>query len=251
MSIIRVKKNDKYFTASNEPFNDKRLSWETRGVIGYLLTKPNNWQVRMEDLEKQGTAGSHKLRRMLAEARQYGYMNRIRISNPDGTFDWITEIYESPSQNPKPSKSIIKRTSSRKSTSGQSTSGKVPDIVNTDETSTDIPLGNGETPAQPRAADFPGVQIFRSVTKRYPSKELFEKVSESIKKVGWRLGRDATSEDLESFFKEWQWRGYNKNSCAWLEWAESGVIPQNGNWKPQKFSADGLSQYLQGAMNGD
>lgn len=90
-------------------------------------------------------------------------------------------------------------------------------------------------PPEPKAADFPEVAIYRTVTKRFPSKELFEKVSESIKRVGWRLGREATAEDLSTFFKEWQWRGYNKNSCAWLEWAESGVIPQNGNWKAKNF----------------
>jgi len=131
MSIVRVRKDARYFTASNEPFVDSRLSWETRGLMGYLLTKPDNWQVRLEDLQKQGPAKLHKLRRMLAEARMYGYMNRIRISNQDGTFDWITEVFESPSQNPNPSSSV------RFSTSGLSTSGKPADIVSTDLTSTE------------------------------------------------------------------------------------------------------------------
>ena len=131
MSIVRVKKDARYFSASNEPFNDKRLSWETRGLMGYLLSKPNNWQVRMDGLEKAGPAGNHKLRRMLAEARQYGYMNRIRITLPGNKFDWITEVYESPSLNPNPTASY------RKSTSGFSTSGKPPDIVITEGVSTE------------------------------------------------------------------------------------------------------------------
>lgn len=133
MSIIRVRKDEKYFTASNEPFVDKRLSWESRGLIGYLLTKPNNWEIRMEDLEKQGPAGNHKLRRMLAELRKTGYMNRIRITVEQNKFDWVTELYESPSQNPRP------QASGRFSTSGSSTSGKVPDITNTDRTNTEVP----------------------------------------------------------------------------------------------------------------
>lgn len=136
MTIIRVRKDERYFTASNEPFVDKNLSWETRGLIGYLLTKPNNWEVRIGDLQKQGTAKLHKLRRMLAEARLYGYMNRIRLTLPDGTFDWITEVFESPSQNPHPSTSVRKSTTGQSrvglSTSGSSTSGKPADIVSTD-----------------------------------------------------------------------------------------------------------------------
>ena len=134
MSIIRVRKDEKYFTASNEPFVDTRLSWEARGLMGYLLSKPNNWEIRNSDLENQGPAGEHKLRRMLAELRQCGYMNRIRIKHDDGTFTWTTEVYESPSQNPKPNKNVTTR---RLSTSGSSTSGKPPDIVKTDEENTE------------------------------------------------------------------------------------------------------------------
>jgi|SRR5688572_15152996 len=130
MGIIRVKKDDHYFTASNESFQDHRLLWETRGLLGYLFSKPNNWEVRAADLIKQGPAGEHKIRRMLANARQFGYMNRIRITNPDGTFDWETEVFESPSLNPNPS-------TRRFSTSGSATSGKVPDVLKTELTSTD------------------------------------------------------------------------------------------------------------------
>lgn len=143
MGIVRVKKDAKYFSASNEPFNDKRLSWETRGMMGFLLSKPNNWQIRMDALEKAGPAGNHKIRRMLAEARKYGYMNRVRLTLEKGKFDWITEVYESPSLNPNPSASY------RKSTSGSSTSGKVPDIVITDVEKTDLKDITGDQPETP------------------------------------------------------------------------------------------------------
>lgn len=133
MSIIRVKKDARYFTASNEPFNDVRLSWEARGLMGYLLSKPNNWEVNMADLLNKGPAGEHKMRRMLAELRAIGYMNRIRVTLARNLFDWITEVYESPSQNPK-------TPSRRFSTSGPSTSGKLPDIVNTDSPNTESPV---------------------------------------------------------------------------------------------------------------
>lgn len=137
MTTIRVKKDARYFSASNEPFVDTRLSWESRGLMGYLLSKPNDWQVRMNDLEKQGPAGSRKIKRMLAELRACGYMNRIRIKKENGSFDWITEVYESPSQNPSPSKGFTK-SSGAKRTSALPTSAKPPDIDITDLPSTDI-----------------------------------------------------------------------------------------------------------------
>jgi hypothetical protein len=101
MTTIRVKKDARYFSASNEPFNDKRLSWEARGLMGYLLSKPDNWEL------------------------------------PDGKFEWTTEVYESPSQNPNPSKGIIK-TSVTKRTSAISTSAEPHHILSTEETSTEL-----------------------------------------------------------------------------------------------------------------
>lgn len=127
MSIIRVRKNANYFTASNEPFNDKSLSWEARGLMGYLLTKPDHWEARTVDIENQGPAGNRKVRRMLAELRRAGYMNRIRITREDHTFDWITEVFESPSQNPN------KNASGSFCTSAKSTSAKQPHIVSTED----------------------------------------------------------------------------------------------------------------------
>jgi DnaD/phage-associated family protein len=142
MTTVRVKKDERYFSASNEPFNDTRLSWESRGLMGYLLSKPNDWRIRMHDLEKQGPAGNYKLRRMLAELRKYGYMNRIRITKEDNTFDWITDVYESPTQNPNPSKEVLKssggKSTSGAPTSGSSTSGKPHDITSTELTSTEL-----------------------------------------------------------------------------------------------------------------
>jgi DnaD/phage-associated family protein len=139
MSIIRVKKDARYFAASNEPFNDERLSWEARGLMGYLLSKPDDWEVRQMDLERRGPAGGYKIKKMLAELRAYGYVNRYRITNPDQTFTWMTVVYESPSKNPNPSKQVIKLTSSgRFSTSGRSTSGKLHHILSTEIPSTDL-----------------------------------------------------------------------------------------------------------------
>jgi hypothetical protein len=99
-NIVRVKKDARYFVASNIPFNDKRLSWEARGVMGYLLSKPDEWQVRMADLVNQGPAGLKVIRRVLAELRQYGYMSREKVKGEHGHFSWITTLYESPDLRP-------------------------------------------------------------------------------------------------------------------------------------------------------
>src|SRR3972149_3095975 len=87
-SIIRVKKNANYFSASNIPFNDKRLSWEARGVMGYLLSKPDDWTVRFNDLVGNGPAGQKKIRRILKELEKAKKFERNLIKSTGGKFDW-------------------------------------------------------------------------------------------------------------------------------------------------------------------
>jgi len=135
MSIIRVKKDKSYFAASNKPFNDKVLSWEARGVMGYLLSKPDDWQLRFFDLVNQGPAGEYKVRRVLKELEDNGYLERERIKKEDGTFDWISTVFETPTISRKP---IYGDTISRLPTCGASTDGKPRDIVSTDSIITDI-----------------------------------------------------------------------------------------------------------------
>lgn len=153
--IFRVKKAKDYFTASNEPFNDERLSWEARGALGYLLSKPDGWEIKEKDLINKGPAKLHKVTRMIKELKRYGYIRRYRARRADGTFYWVSEVYESTSLNPEfqavakekqAKKELLaakpaKPTTTRKSThglsmSGLAISGKSGDIVSTDGGST-------------------------------------------------------------------------------------------------------------------
>lgn len=129
MTTVRVNKRKDYFTTSNEAFNDPAISWEASGVMGYLLSKPDGWKVRMHDLENQRKCGNYKMRRILSELRTRGYINRIRIALPDGTFDWVTDVYESPSINPNPSIGIVKKTKTAKAQKEPSRSALVQEAL--------------------------------------------------------------------------------------------------------------------------
>ncbi len=53
VNIVRITK-DKDFTAiSNKLLNNKDLSWQARGLLCYMLTKPNNREFNNEHLEEQ------------------------------------------------------------------------------------------------------------------------------------------------------------------------------------------------------
>ena len=51
-AIVRVARDKAhpYSIVNNTPLRDPRLSWPAKGIIGYLLTMPDDWQVMMGHL---------------------------------------------------------------------------------------------------------------------------------------------------------------------------------------------------------
>lgn len=102
------------------------MTFETRGMIAYLLSKPNNWEMRVGNLLNASPAGRDKVRRMIREAIEFGYMVRIKEKDESGKFHWVTTLYENP-------------TIDGKTVDGSTVGGKPVDIINTDKVITDEP----------------------------------------------------------------------------------------------------------------
>ncbi len=96
MTIIRVEKREDYAVLPNAVLNDERLSWEARGLLSYLLSKPNHWRVNSRALVKAGPAGRDKVQRILRELEEHGYLERRRTRGPDGKFFWESVVREAP-----------------------------------------------------------------------------------------------------------------------------------------------------------
>jgi hypothetical protein len=98
------------------------------------------------------------------------------------------------------------------------------------------------------------VSLFREVTERFPPKVNFQDVVDSVSKMRIRLQRAVTIEDLKPFYAAWCHKGYKPINLSWLEWAETGEIPVNGNWKPKhdvkQERYGGIMEWL-GDQNGE
>lgn len=129
--IIRVSKGkDNPFVMINKlTLTDSALTWEARGVLAYLLSKPDDWTVRVWDLIRQGPGGRQRMQRILNELETAGYMQRRRLRNGNGTFHWETVIYERPT--------IDQATIGGKPVHGSATHGKPVHILRTDPTNND------------------------------------------------------------------------------------------------------------------
>lgn len=89
-----------YHVANDAPFLDTDLSWEAKGVLGYLFSKPADWTPRMYDIVDSGPCGKHKIRSVFKELEEAGYLHRRKIRTDKGRFDWEVLIFDHPRSDP-------------------------------------------------------------------------------------------------------------------------------------------------------
>lgn len=95
--IIRVhKRAGEFALVPRAAVNDTTLTWEARGMLVYLLDKPDGWQISLVDLINKSPDGRDKTRRILRELTMTGHVYRQRIQGEDGKFDWISDVFEEP-----------------------------------------------------------------------------------------------------------------------------------------------------------
>lgn len=106
MGILRVAKNKNYSVICNVILRDERLSWRARGIAGYLLTQPDDWDINSNSLWRAGTEGRDAVRTAMKELEDLCYLHRIKRQLEDGTWETelvLTEIPEQPTpENPQP-----------------------------------------------------------------------------------------------------------------------------------------------------
>lgn len=97
-TIVRVSKRENpYVTLDKFFLSDDRLSWKAKGLLSYLLSKPDNWEIYVSDLLKRATDGRDSIYAGLKELEKAGYLRRNRKHNDQGRFDgYEYVIYERP-----------------------------------------------------------------------------------------------------------------------------------------------------------
>jgi hypothetical protein len=96
-TIFKVRrKKGQYAALPNALLRETGLTFQARGLLAYLLSLPEDWEVRFSSLLKQSPARRTALRRMIKECIAAGYMKRERVKAGGGRFQWVTEVYEEP-----------------------------------------------------------------------------------------------------------------------------------------------------------
>ncbi|GKS81747.1 hypothetical protein LPAF129_14330 [Ligilactobacillus pabuli] len=93
LAIIRNKSTKKYSIINNQVLEDARLSFKARGLLIYMLSKPDNWQFYSTELVKHSEHdGITAIKSALKELEVCGYLQRIQQRAENGKFgstDWL------------------------------------------------------------------------------------------------------------------------------------------------------------------
>lgn len=96
-SFYRAKKEKCYTVLDNTCLRDGTLSWKARGIMAYLLSLPEDWDIYLSEVETHATDGRDSLMSGIKELKDHGYIVVTKTRNSDGTFENIRyNIIENP-----------------------------------------------------------------------------------------------------------------------------------------------------------
>jgi hypothetical protein len=98
--IIRERHRSGFSVLSNKIWDDNKLSVEAKGTLGYLLSRPPNWRVRVTQVARKLRVGRDRLYRIINECIEAGYIVR-RQGRERGAFKpmtyYVRDVASSPS----------------------------------------------------------------------------------------------------------------------------------------------------------
>jgi hypothetical protein len=104
MMIRKGKYKENYAVIPNSLAQHRGMSFEARGMLLYLLSKPGEWIVQETDLKREAEIGTHRVRRIIRELIEIGYLQKARRRKDDGTYMAVEyEVF------PKPQPSIVQK----------------------------------------------------------------------------------------------------------------------------------------------
>lgn len=192
MASIRKKNKSKFTSLSNGLLQDSELSFSCRGMLGYVLSKPEGWETKPSDIEREGRIGKDARRAIMKEAEKAGYLTFHTTRNGRGQVESWYDAHEEPV-------STEERTSSWETGKRKSSPGAEnphPDQGGNPPSPGAGQPGAGEPPAGQPGAGQPGAgQPGPLINTEYEKKEIEKKEIENTENE-----RDRAVEMFETAF---------------------------------------------------
>jgi DNA-binding transcriptional regulator GbsR (MarR family) len=112
--LFRVQKDkaNPYVMMNKSFFQDVELSAKAKGILGYILTLPDDWQIYLEEITTHFKDGIKSISNGVKELIERGYIVRETVRNEKGYYKGcIYDVYEVRTETPK---TEIRKTENRK-----------------------------------------------------------------------------------------------------------------------------------------
>jgi hypothetical protein len=98
--IIKGKHRSKFFQMDNAPVQDPGLSWAAKGLLAYLLSLPESWEVHLRDLFLRSSSSRVATETALKELIKAGHV--VKAQGKNKRRDTKYTVYEDPALCRKP-----------------------------------------------------------------------------------------------------------------------------------------------------
>lgn len=95
MSTLRKQTRSGYTHISNELIDAEGMSFRAKGIAMVLLSKPDNWTIKIPYLMRVGKEGEKAIRTAMHELAEYGFLMRDRV-HESGKVITVTRIADYP-----------------------------------------------------------------------------------------------------------------------------------------------------------
>lgn len=96
MAIFKINKNKNFTTMSNFHLQDENLSLRAKGLLCIMFSLPEDWDYSVKGLVNICKESTDIIRGTLQELEKFNYLVRTKIQKPNGTFNYVYDIYEQP-----------------------------------------------------------------------------------------------------------------------------------------------------------
>lgn len=84
MIIIKNKTKDCFARIPNQLLNDNKLKWKDKGLLAYLLSKPEGWKLQIQDILNRSPDGKDSVYNTLKNLIKHGYCLREDLRDHSG-----------------------------------------------------------------------------------------------------------------------------------------------------------------------
>lgn len=100
MSVrIRKRRGAPWLQMPRAVVEDRELSWKAKGLYAYLVSRPDDWEIRRRDLIRRATDGSTSLDSGVEELQEAGLLEIVRTQDSEGKFSGSEWIVDWPEEN--------------------------------------------------------------------------------------------------------------------------------------------------------